>query len=113
MSRGLNGPWEELSRKEAVKKTCQALRDCNRNDRETYAAGVAPPEDVKMVAEERAKTGLTGKDLAAKAAEELQEENQRRLREAMAAAGVAPEQIEEQLKRQRTDPTYIIPGFGM
>mmetsp|Transcript_14250 Transcript_14250/g.29940 ORF Transcript_14250/g.29940 Transcript_14250/m.29940 type:complete len:508 (-) Transcript_14250:297-1820(-) len=113
ISRGLNGPWEELSHKEAVKKTCQALRDCNRNDRATYAAGVAPPEDVKQVAEERAKSGLTGKDLAAKAAEQLREENHKLLREAMEAAGVAPEQIEEQLRRKRADPTYIIPGFSM
>ncbi|KAL7461670.1 hypothetical protein ACHAXS_002084 [Conticribra weissflogii] len=113
ISRGLNGPWEELSHKEAVKKTCQALRDCNRNDRATYAEGVTPPEDVKQVAEERAKSGLTGKDLAAKAAQQLREENQKLLREAMEAAGVAPEQIEEQLRRKNADPTYIIPGFSM
>ena len=25
VSRGLNGPWEELSRREAIKKTCQVI----------------------------------------------------------------------------------------
>ncbi len=42
-SRGLNGPWEELSDREAVKKTCQALRECNRSDRTGYAAAEEPP----------------------------------------------------------------------
>lgn len=113
VSRGLNGPWEELSRKESVKKTCQALRDCNRMDRETYAQGVAPPSDVVESAKERAKAGMSGKELAEKAAGELREENQKRQREAMMAAGIPPDQVEEQLKRQKMDPTYIIPGFGM
>lgn len=113
VSRGLNGPWEELSRREAIKKTCQALRDCNRNDRATYAHGVAAPEDVKAVAEEFATSGMDLKERAAKAAEECAVETAGRLREAMEEAGVPEETIEEQLRRQRADPTYVIPGFAM
>jgi hypothetical protein len=117
VSRGLNGPWEELSRKEALKKTCQALRDCNRNDRETYANGVVAPDDVKAVADEiatgAATEGVSLKDLAARSVVESSERTQERLREAMQEAGVPDDQIEEQLKRQRADPTYVIPGFAM
>mmetsp|Transcript_40654 Transcript_40654/g.85394 ORF Transcript_40654/g.85394 Transcript_40654/m.85394 type:complete len:427 (-) Transcript_40654:313-1593(-) len=113
VSRGLNGPWEELSRREAIKKTCQALRDCNRSDRATYAHGVAAPTDVKAVAEELATSGMALKDRAARAAEEVAVETSTRLREAMEQAGVPEETIEEQLKRQRADPTYVIPGFAM
>jgi len=64
-SRGLNGPWEELSPKECLKKACQALRDCNRTDRSGYAAQVSVPVDVKANAEERASTGLSLKEHAA------------------------------------------------
>lgn len=113
VSRGLNGPWEELSRREAIKKTCQALRDCNRSDRATYAHGVAAPTDVKAVAEELATSGMALKERAARAAEECAAETSTRLREAMEAAGVPEETIEEQLRRQRADPTYVIPGFAM
>jgi hypothetical protein len=113
VSRGLNGPWEELSRREAIKKTCQALRDCNRNDRETYAHGVQAPEDVKVVAQELATSGMALKDHAAKAAEEVAVETSSRMREAMEHAGVPEDTIEEQLRRQRADPTYVIPGFAM
>lgn len=113
VSRGLNGPWEELSRRESIKKTCQALRDCNRSDRATYAHGVAAPTDVKAVAEELATSGLALKDRAARAAEECAVETSTRLREAMESAGVPEETIEEQLRRQRADPTYVIPGFAM
>lgn len=67
-SRGLTGPWEELSERDAIKKTCQALRDCNREDRQGYAAGVAIPRDVINNAEQRAQLGLSGKELAAAAA---------------------------------------------
>lgn len=112
VSRGLNGPWEELTRREAIKKTCQALRDCNRSDRESYAQGVAPPEDVKAVAEELAGSGMALKERATRAAEEVAAEISARLREAMEAAGVPEETIEEQLRRQRADPTYVIPGFS-
>lgn len=113
VTRGLNGPWEELSHRDAVKKATQALRDCNRPDRETYAAGVAAPEDVREVAQRRADSGLSGKEYAKKAAAAVQEETQAQLREAMTQAGISEDQIEEQLKRQRMDPTYAIPGFAM
>jgi len=116
VSRGLNGPWEELSRKDALKKTCQALRDCNRSDRATYADGVQAPEDVKAVADEIATgataEGVTLKDRAARSVVDSAERTQERLREAMQEAGVPDDQIEEQLKRQRADPTYVIPGFA-
>eukprot|EP00584_Thalassiosira_punctigera_P002448 CAMPEP_0172540434 /NCGR_PEP_ID=MMETSP1067-20121228/11460_1 /TAXON_ID=265564 ORGANISM="Thalassiosira punctigera, Strain Tpunct2005C2" /NCGR_SAMPLE_ID=MMETSP1067 /ASSEMBLY_ACC=CAM_ASM_000444 /LENGTH=378 /DNA_ID=CAMNT_0013326297 /DNA_START=294 /DNA_END=1427 /DNA_ORIENTATION=- len=113
VSRGLNGPWEELSRRESIKKTCQALRDCNRSDRATYAHGVAAPADVKSVAEELATSGVALRERAARAAEECAVETSARLREAMEGAGVPEETIEEQLRRQRADPTYVIPGFAM
>jgi hypothetical protein len=67
-SRGLQGPWEELSDKECIKKTCQALRDCNRTDRSGYAAAVKMPEDVRRHAESRSMTGLSNKEQAAAAA---------------------------------------------
>ena len=113
VSRGLNGPWEELSRRESIKKTCQALRDCNRSDREAYAQGVTAPEDVKAVAEELAGSGVALKERASRAAEEVAAEMSSRLRDAMEAAGVPEETIEEQLRRQRADPTYVIPGFTL
>jgi len=64
VSRGLNGPWKELSEREAVKKTYQALRDCNRVDRQGYAIGVVPPPDVVHSATARAESGLSGKQQA-------------------------------------------------
>ena len=67
-SRGLNGPWEELSERDAIKKTCQALRDCNREDRQGYAVGVTIPRDVIKNAEQRAQLGLSRRELAAAAA---------------------------------------------
>lgn len=66
-ARGLNGPWEELSHRECVKKTCQALRDCNRQDRQGYADQVKAPTDVRHSANERARTGLSLKEHAAAA----------------------------------------------
>jgi hypothetical protein len=64
-SRGLEGPWEELTSKERSKKTCQALRDCNRNDRTGYGVSVTIPEDVKQQADELSKSGLSLKEYAA------------------------------------------------
>lgn len=65
-TKGLNGPWDELSERESIKKTCQALRDCNRQDRQGYAKGVAAPGDViKVVQEVR---HIPAKDRAAAAA---------------------------------------------
>lgn len=43
-AKGLHGPWEVLSSGEAVKKTRQALRDCNRPDRAGYAAHLVDEE---------------------------------------------------------------------
>jgi hypothetical protein len=66
-NRGLAGPWEELSHRECIKKACQALRDCNRQDRVGYAAQVMAPTDVAVSADERAKSGLSLKEHAAAA----------------------------------------------
>ena len=62
--RGLDGPWEELSKDEAIKKTCQAQRDCNRQDRTGYAASVSVPDDVSASKQARLVLGLTNKQLA-------------------------------------------------
>lgn len=113
VSRGLNGPWEELSRREAIKKTCQALRDCNRSDRATYAHGVTAPSDVKAVAEELATSGVALRDRAARAAAECAAEASARLRSAMEAAGVPEDSITDQLRRHKADPTYVVPGFAV
>ena len=59
-----DGPWEELSSKETLKKTCQALRDCNRGDRSEYARHIEPPEDVQISQEHRQQTGLTNREYA-------------------------------------------------
>lgn len=67
-SRGLEGPWEELSEQDAIKKTCQALRDCNRQDRTGYASSVAVPEDVRYSHHVRSSTGLSNKQQAEQAA---------------------------------------------
>ena len=66
-TRGLSGPWEELSPQECIKKTCQALRDCNRNDRQGYAAQVSVPVDVRENAEKRSASGLSLREHAAAA----------------------------------------------
>jgi len=65
---GLDGPWVELSKEEIIKKTCQALRDCNRSDRAGYGAKVEVPEDVEYQAQLRSQSGLTNKELAERAA---------------------------------------------
>ena len=111
VARGLNGPWDELSRKEAIKKTCQALRDCNRKDRVSYGRGVAAPDDVKAVADEIANSGVDLKNLAKTAALNVATETSQRLREAMAEVGVPEDAIEEQIRRQNADSTYVVPGF--
>ena len=71
VSRALIGPWEELSQKDAVKKTCQALRDCNRQDRTGYAVAVKAPVDVKHAADRASKAGLSVKERAKAAASKL------------------------------------------
>jgi hypothetical protein len=112
VSRGLAGPWEELTEREAIHKTCQALRDCNRLDRQGYAAGVAMPPDVVQAARHLQDTGLTGKQYAARAAAELA---------AAQAAATIPsnkrdwgrvspsvENAAEWLKKQRTDENTTV-----
>jgi hypothetical protein len=72
--RGLEGPWEELTEQEVIKKTCQALRDCNRQDRAGYAAAVAVPDDVRQDQVHRSQTGMSNKEYAEKAAAETTRE---------------------------------------
>lgn len=74
--RGLDGPWEELSKDEAIKKTCQALRDCNRQDRTGYAASVSVPEDVSASKQARSVLGLTNKQLAELAAAQVKQRDE-------------------------------------
>ena len=69
--RGLDGPWEELTKDEAIKKTCQALRDCNRHDRVGYAAAVAIPQDVQFYSQVRTQTGLSKRELAQRVAAQV------------------------------------------
>jgi len=69
-SRGLSGPWEEVPHRECIRKTCQALRDCNRQDRTGYAMAVSAPSDVALSIQERAKSGLSLKEHAAAVAAE-------------------------------------------
>lgn len=62
--KGLEGPWFVMDEKEIIKKTCQALRDCNRLDRTGYATGVREPEDVTLLKAKAEKEGLSVKDRA-------------------------------------------------
>lgn len=66
--RGRDGDWVELTEREAIKKTCQALRDCNRHDRHGYATGLNKPSDVVQQAQDVAETGLSNKERASNAA---------------------------------------------
>jgi len=59
-----NGSWSTLSKKEVVKKTIQALRDCNRSDRSEYAVRVLTPRDVVVKAKELSDASLTVKQRA-------------------------------------------------
>ena len=67
-ARGLTGPWEVINHDAVVKKACQGLRDCNRQDRKGYANGVQQPEDVRVSHEKRKQSGLTSKQQATAAA---------------------------------------------
>ena len=98
VSRGLNGPWEELSEREAIKKTCQALRDCNRTDRQGYALGVTAPQDVLQSAQQRQRSGLTSKQQAAAAVAAAN------LKRGASSRSLSPsiENAAELLKKQRT-----------
>jgi len=82
-----------------VKKTCQALRDCNRQDRQGYALGVAVPTDVVKAAESLASTGLSTRERAAQAA-------------AVSAAKAAAESTAT-LKRARGDADFYTPLTSM
>jgi len=66
--RGLTGPWEVINHDAVVKKVCQGLRDCNRQDRKGYANSVQQPEDVRVSLEKRKQSGLTNKQQATAAA---------------------------------------------
>jgi len=106
--RGLNGPWIELSEREAVKKTCQALRDCNRTDRQGYASGVEIPEDVLKEANQRAQLGLSGKQqaaaaAAAAAAAQPPPEQEVTFKRPWGRVSPSVENAAEWLKKQRTD----------
>ncbi|GKY96453.1 hypothetical protein MPSEU_000604800 [Mayamaea pseudoterrestris] len=64
----LEGPWEELTYEAALKKTVQALRDANREDRSGYAVDVPVPEDVKQHQAKIERRGLTKRQFAKEAA---------------------------------------------
>jgi hypothetical protein len=97
-SRGLQGPWQVLSEREAIKKTTQALRDCNRQDREGYADGVAVPTDVERSALSRAQSGLTTKQLASQLA----------CRKQQGSISPSVEHAAEWLQKQRTADDYHV-----
>eukprot|EP00531_Pseudo-nitzschia_arenysensis_P010764 CAMPEP_0116147164 /NCGR_PEP_ID=MMETSP0329-20121206/17600_1 /TAXON_ID=697910 /ORGANISM="Pseudo-nitzschia arenysensis, Strain B593" /LENGTH=409 /DNA_ID=CAMNT_0003643057 /DNA_START=532 /DNA_END=1761 /DNA_ORIENTATION=- len=61
---GNDGPWVKLTRQEVEKKTKQALRDCNRADREGYAKQVQAPQDVEKAGRERENTGMSLQEFA-------------------------------------------------
>jgi len=60
--------WSTLSECKAMKRTLQALRDCNRQDRTGYATTIQSPIDVKTKAESLSMTGLSIKQRASTAA---------------------------------------------
>ncbi len=94
-SRGLEGPWEELTEQECLKKACQALRDCNRQDRTGYAASVEVPPDVIQVNEMRLQTGLSNKEYAEQiAAAALRESSQHLMEEKWNFAKLHPHAID-------------------
>jgi len=115
VSRGLQGPWEELTDKEVIKKTCQALRDCNRLDRQGYANGVSMPTDVVQSAQKRNELGLTGKQQAARAAAEaaaaqaaatIPESTTASSKRDWGRVSPSVENAAEWLKKQRTDDSH-------
>ena len=60
--------WEEMTYDDSLKKTVQALRDANREDRTGYAEAVAAPDDVQQHRAKIEKQGLTKRQFAKKAA---------------------------------------------
>jgi len=67
--------WKVLSEFETMQKTCQALRDCNRQDRSGYATTILSPIDVVTKAKILSKTGQTIKQRAFAAASKETEKN--------------------------------------
>lgn len=67
-SSDLGGPWELMTYESALKKTVQALRDANREDRSGYAKGVPVTEDVKRRRKDLERLGLTNREFAKKIA---------------------------------------------
>ena len=63
-----------LSKKEALKKTTQAIRDCNRLDRSEYAVRVLPPLDVAVKAKKLSEARLTIKQRAKAAVKAVSKE---------------------------------------
>ena len=98
--RGFDGPWEELTDPEVVKKTCQALRDCNRQDRTGYASQVAIPEDVLQQQAVRSQSGLSGLEHAMQASESRQHQYQMLLEGREQQQMDQLEQQHEQVARQ-------------
>ena len=62
--------------------------------------------------QELATSGVALKEWALKVTEECAVETSSCLPQAMEAAGVPEDTIEEQLRRQRADLTYVMPGFA-
>jgi hypothetical protein len=109
-SRGLEGPWEELSKEEEIKKACQALRDCNRQDRTGYAAAVAVPEDVHYSEHLRLQSGMTNKQYAELAAAQAKQEAEKaaaEVKEAVDLGKRAREEHEAGLSSDDMEPTPI------
>jgi len=67
-AKGLEGPWKPLSHREVLKKATQALRDCNRQDRQGYASNTPSPLDVAIKTKTIQDSGLTAKQRASNAA---------------------------------------------
>jgi hypothetical protein len=106
-ARGLEGPWEVLSRDEAIKKTCQALRDCNRQDRTGYAASVFVPEDVSFSEHLRSKSGLTNKQLAEMAAAQAKLNSDSKDQKPAATPSLPARQVQKRDRQdERFDVTY-------
>jgi hypothetical protein len=106
-ARGLEGPWEQLTRDEAVKKTCQALRDCNRQDRTGYAASVFVPEDVSLSEHERFKSGFTNKQLAEMAAAQAKFKSDPKDQKSAAAPQISASEVHKRDRQgEMFDVTY-------
>jgi hypothetical protein len=63
-TRGSEAKWAVLSPDKILDKTKNAVRDCNRSDRNNYAEGVNTPEDVLQSIEQRRMSGLSNHQIA-------------------------------------------------